>query len=256
MHNRFSKTAKMRQRLTARIAATPRFANEQVVSANPRTFDFPAATSVGESRQNRFQRNRWWFVVCVIATSSALIWSTWSLASNTDGKHSASVVPARNPGVKPWKTRHDVSLKQQVAAYVGAVQRARLANYLQAVHDNQVAQYVAALASAEQEKRAAAARATSQSRHSSSGGPTGSRSGRSIDDTLACIRRHESDTAGGYHAVNPSSQAGGAYQALPSTWDGYAGFARAEDAPPAIQDQWAREAIAAAGTRPWAGSGC
>ena len=42
----------------------------------------------------------------------------------------------------------------------------------------------------------------------------------------------------------------------PSTWDGYAGYARAQDAPPEIQDQWAREAIAAAGTRPWAGSGC
>jgi hypothetical protein len=74
--------------------------------------------------------------------------------------------------------------------------------------------------------------------------------------TMACIRAHESDSAGGYSAVNPSSGAGGAYQALPSTWDGYAGYARAQDAPPEIQDQWAREAIAASGTRPWAGSGC
>ena len=75
-------------------------------------------------------------------------------------------------------------------------------------------------------------------------------------DTLACIRAHESDSAGGYSAVNSSSGAGGAYQALPSTWDGYAGYARAQDAPPEIQDQWAREAINAAGTRPWTGSGC
>jgi muramidase (phage lysozyme) len=75
-------------------------------------------------------------------------------------------------------------------------------------------------------------------------------------DTMACIRAHESDSAGGYSAVNSSSGAGGAYQALPSTWDGYAGYARAQDAPPEIQDQWAREAIAASGTRPWAGSGC
>jgi Transglycosylase-like domain len=74
--------------------------------------------------------------------------------------------------------------------------------------------------------------------------------------TLACIRAHESDSAGGYSAVNSSSGAGGAYQALPSTWDGYDGYARAEDAPAAVQDQWAREAISASGTRPWAGSGC
>jgi hypothetical protein len=75
-------------------------------------------------------------------------------------------------------------------------------------------------------------------------------------DTLACIRAHESDSAGGYSAVNSSSGAGGAYQALPSTWDGYGGYARAQDAPPEVQDQWAREAIAASGTRPWTGSGC
>ncbi len=74
--------------------------------------------------------------------------------------------------------------------------------------------------------------------------------------TLACIRAHESDSAGGYSAVNSSSGAGGAYQALPSTWDGYGGYARAQDAPPELQDQWAREAINASGTRPWAGSGC
>ena len=74
--------------------------------------------------------------------------------------------------------------------------------------------------------------------------------------TLACIRAHESDSAGGYSAVNSSSGAGGAYQALPSTWDGYGGYGRAQDAPPEVQDQWANEAIAASGTRPWAGSGC
>jgi len=75
-------------------------------------------------------------------------------------------------------------------------------------------------------------------------------------DTLACIRAHESDTAGGYSAQNPTSTASGAYQALDTTWDGYAGYPTAADAPPEVQDTWAREAIAAAGTRPWAGSGC
>jgi hypothetical protein len=76
------------------------------------------------------------------------------------------------------------------------------------------------------------------------------------DATMVCIRAHESDTAGGYSAINPSSGASGAYQALDSTWDGYAGYPRAVDAPPEIQDAWAREALAAAGTQPWAGSGC
>ncbi|HZJ28190.1 MAG TPA: transglycosylase family protein [Acidimicrobiia bacterium] len=113
------------------------------------------------------------------------------------------------------------------------------------------AEQARAAESAAQVRRAQTTRSSS-SAGSSSGGATSGGSG----STLACIRAHESDSAGGYSAVNSSSGAGGAYQALPSTWDGYAGYARAQDAPAVVQDQWAREAIASSGTRPWAGSGC
>jgi hypothetical protein len=126
---------------------------------------------------------------------------------------------------------------------------------------DRVARYVAARAEADairaaNEARAARVRGASSSRGASAPASTGAPSGGDHADTLACIRAYESDTSGGYSAVNSSSGAGGAYQALPSTWDGYAGYARAEHAPPEVQDQWAREAIATAGTRPWAGSGC
>jgi hypothetical protein len=118
-----------------------------------------------------------------------------------------------------------------------------------------------AAANAQAEAEAAAAAEVRGSRVTRSDDPAPDYSGGvptdgEYGDTLACIRAHESDSAGGYSAVNPSSGAGGAYQALPSTWGGYAGYARAQDAPPEIQDQWARDAISAAGTRPWAGSGC
>lgn len=131
---------------------------------------------------------------------------------------------------------HQETLDQRAAIirYVGARATAvRTAAYAAAVAQNE------------------AARAATTTRSSSTSSTSGNTS-----STLACIRAYESDSAGGYSAVNSSSGAGGAYQALPSTWDGYAGYARAEQAPPAIQDQWAREAIAASGTRPWAGSGC
>ena len=54
-------------------------------------------------------------------------------------------------------------------------------------------------------------------------------------------------------AVNSSSGAAGKYQVLPSTWDGYGGYTSAADAPEALQDQWAAEAYAQAGCRPWGG---
>jgi hypothetical protein len=124
--------------------------------------------------------------------------------------------------------------------------------------------WVNGLEAAKAEAEAAAAAAATQvrgARVTRHGAPAPDYSGAVPTDgeyanTLACIRAHESDSAGGYSAVNSSSGAGGAYQALPSTWGGYAGYARAQDAPPEIQDQWAREAINASGTRPWAGSGC
>ena len=59
---------------------------------------------------------------------------------------------------------------------------------------------------------------------------------------LRCVRAHESDTAGGYRAQNPTSTASGAYQFLDSTWRnvapkaGHPGWSRAIHAPPRVQD--------------------
>lgn len=82
--------------------------------------------------------------------------------------------------------------------------------------------------------------------------PTGSRPAPSAvanGDVLARIAQCES--GGRYDAENPSSSASGKYQALDSTWDNYGGYARSSDAPPEVQEAWAREAYAKAGTRPW-----
>jgi hypothetical protein len=45
------------------------------------------------------------------------------------------------------------------------------------------------------------------------------------------------ESKGDPNAVNPSSGAAGQYQFLPSTWSGYGGYSRAEDAPESVQDE-------------------
>lgn len=127
-------------------------------------------------------------------------------------------------------------------------QRAAIVRYVAGVEAAKAAAEAAAAQPPVEVRAERVTRDTAPTREASVGGDNA--------DTLACIRAHESDSAGGYSAVNSSSGAGGAYQALPSTWDGYGGYARAQDAPAAVQDQWAHEAISASGTRPWAGSGC
>lgn len=68
-----------------------------------------------------------------------------------------------------------------------------------------------------------------------------------------CIAAHES--GGNYSAQNPTSSASGKYQVLDSTWDGYAGYASSKDAPPAIQEQYARE-LWSKNPSAWNGTGC
>lgn len=80
---------------------------------------------------------------------------------------------------------------------------------------------------------------------------------------LACVRKHESSTAGGYSAQNPRSSASGAYQFLDSTWRtaskaaGHGGYSRAIHAPAEVQDAVAYHlAITSKGYSHWRDTGC
>jgi hypothetical protein len=59
-----------------------------------------------------------------------------------------------------------------------------------------------------------------------------------IDKFMAAIRAHES--GGDYRAYNSLYGASGAYQFLDSTWGNYGGYTSARDAPPSVQDEYAR----------------
>lgn len=60
-----------------------------------------------------------------------------------------------------------------------------------------------------------------------------------VDPRLERVAQCES--GGNYRAKNPRSTASGKYQILDSTWNGYGGYRRAMDAPPAVQDAKAKE---------------
>jgi Transglycosylase-like domain len=78
---------------------------------------------------------------------------------------------------------------------------------------------------------------------------------------LACTRALESDTAGGYAAVNPSGKYRGAYQFSQSTWDSTARHAGRPDlvgVDPAQAAPWDQDALALdlfrwQGSSPWGG---
>jgi septal ring factor EnvC (AmiA/AmiB activator) len=59
------------------------------------------------------------------------------------------------------------------------------------------------------------------------------------------------ESGGNYSALNPSSGAGGAYQILPSTWEGYGGQGEPQNAPKAEQDRIASEIWADSGSGAW-----
>lgn len=69
----------------------------------------------------------------------------------------------------------------------------------------------------------------------------------STETILATIRRVESGD--NYLATNRGSSASGAYQIIDSTWNSYAGYRRAVEAPPDTQDAKAAEMVATILTR-------
>jgi hypothetical protein len=59
------------------------------------------------------------------------------------------------------------------------------------------------------------------------------------------------ESGGNWHAVNPSSGAGGAYQIMPSTWQAYGGTGLPQNASPAEQSAIAAKIWASAGPGAW-----
>lgn len=94
---------------------------------------------------------------------------------------------------------------------------------------------------------------TSQSTQPSTSGsssPSSSSSSSSGGYTIpSYIVRCES--GGDYHAVNPSSGAGGAYQILPSTWHAYGGSGAPQDASPQEQGRIASRIYSQGGASQW-----
>jgi hypothetical protein len=135
---------------------------------------------------------------------------------------------------------------QAVVDYVGAVQAAEAAQ----------AQYQAQL---QAQAQAAAARRVSPSR-APAPAPTASYSS-DPGGFLSCVRQRES--GGNYGVYNSGgSGAAGAYQFMPSTWDGVAASSGRSDlvgvdpaqAAPADQDAMAQQLYAQQGSAPWGGS--
>lgn len=103
-----------------------------------------------------------------------------------------------------------------------------------------------------------AAEAAARARGSGGGGGTCDRAidygtygpgGYSGDPSLPPGEVVARESNGNYGSCNESSGACGRYQFLDSTWNNYGGYSSACDAPPAVQDQKARET--------WAGgAGC
>lgn len=80
-------------------------------------------------------------------------------------------------------------------------------------------------------------------------------SGGGIPGWASCIVGRES--GGNASAVNGSSGAGGLFQDLPSTWNGYGGYPTAESAPVGVQIAF-NNALSGNGSNlsPWAADGC
>jgi hypothetical protein len=139
-----------------------------------------------------------------------------------------------------------------IDAHLQRVRRADLENFFLQVS---IGDFLASVA-ADEEARAAEAVAVAAPAPPDAGPAPAAPGG-----ALACIRAHESDTAGGYAAVSGDGTYRGAYQFLPSTWNATAAEAGRPDlvgvdpasASPADQDAIASYLYAQAGSQPWGG---
>ena len=140
------------------------------------------------------------------------------------------------------------------AAQDAAATEARIQQYLDAVAAQaRVQQYLDAVA-------AAAAPTPAPSSPAPDSAPAPARAG---GDFLACVRQRESGGDYTVHELSGASQAAGAYQFLPSTWDSIAAASGRPDlvgidpaaASPADQDAMAQTLYAQQGAAPW-GGGC
>jgi hypothetical protein len=139
-----------------------------------------------------------------------------------------------------------------IDAHLQRVRRAELETFFLQVS---IGDFLASVAAGEEARAAEAVAVAAPSTPDVA--PTPAASG----DALACIRAHESDTAGGYAAVSDDGTYRGAYQFLPSTWNATAAEAGRPDlvgvdpasASPADQDAIASHLYARAGSQPWGG---
>lgn len=164
-------------------------------------------------------------LVCVVITVVAAVIVFGELHEPQDDR-------PPHAGASPFAALYDQSGLDDVAvrAYVDAV---NVAAYLDALHQAELA----------------AARSRGGGRRGSCDRPVNyGRDDGSYSIPTEIVMR---ESGGNYGSCNESSGACGAYQALDSTWDGYAGYSSACDAPPDVQDRWAAEARAARGCAPW-----
>ncbi len=104
----------------------------------------------------------------------------------------------------------------------------------------------APVAQAPQPSTAATAAPAPAHTAASSSTPTGASGGYSIPSSVVMC-----ESGGNWHAVNPSSGAGGAYQIMPSTWQAYGGTGLPQNASPAQQSAIAAKIWASAGPSAW-----
>ena len=198
-------------------------------------------------------RRRWLLLaapLCVVVVAASV-----AFAAPSDTEHASDAELDNLHAERPIAaTDHILDLVTapiaQLAAVDAHLQRVRQAEIEQFFLQVSIGDFLTAVAADEAaQARAAASRSTT-----ASGGGGG--------DALACIRAHESDTAGGYAAVSPGGTYRGAYQFLPSTWNSTAASAGRPDlvgvdpasASPADQDAMASHLYSQAGSQPWGGT--